>query len=79
MAKSIKIVYRKLGKEMAWGLAEGNVIELDERLTGRRHLLYLLHEMLHVLHPDWSESKVVEMSRRMCVVLWKENYRKISP
>lgn len=81
MAKStkIKIIHRKLGQEMAWGLAEGNTIELDERLKGRRHLLYLLHEMLHIIHPDWSETRVVKVSRRMCEVLWEQNYRKISP
>jgi hypothetical protein len=76
MAKSIKIVHRKLGKEYAWGLAEGNLIELDCRLKGRRHLLYLLHEMLHVIHPDWSETKVVLVSRRMCKVIWSQRYRR---
>lgn len=76
MAKSIKVVYRKLGQESAWGTAEGNMIELDERLTGRRHLLYLLHEMLHVLHPSWSETRVIEVSRRMCKVIWDQRYRR---
>lgn len=78
MAKSIKVIHRKLGQQKAWGLAESNQIELDIRLKGRRHMLYLLHEMLHVIHPDWSETKVVEVSRRMCRVLWAQNYRRIT-
>lgn len=78
MAKSIKVIHRKLGNEKAWGLAQDNQIELDVRLTGRRHLLYLLHEMLHVIHPDWSETKVVQVSRRMCKVLWDQRYRRIT-
>lgn len=76
MAKSIKVIHKKLGQQRAWGLAEGNKIELEKTLTGRRHLLYLLHEMLHVIHPDWSETKVVLISRRMCKVIWDQRYRR---
>lgn len=76
MAKSIKVIHRKLGKERAWGLAEGNRIDLDSNLNGRRHLLYLLHEMLHVIHPEWSETNVVKVSRQMCRVLWDQRYRR---
>ncbi len=79
MAK-IKVKHRKLGNERAFGLAhiDFNLIELDERLKGRRHLLYLIHEALHIIHPDWSETKVVNISRRMCRLLWEQNYRRIS-
>lgn len=81
MAKSIKVNHRKLGKEKAWGLAHSglNLIELDVKLTGRRHLLYLIHEALHIIHPDWSETKVVKISREMTKLLWDQNYRKINP
>lgn len=75
----IKIQHRKLGKEKSWGLAhlEDNLVELDSRLTGRRHLLYLLHEILHIMHPDWSETKVVQESRILCKILWKQRYRRV--
>ena len=72
----IKVVHRKLGNEKAWGLASGNLVELDIRLKGRRHLLYLLHEALHIIHPEWSETKVVKVSRILCKVLWEQKYRK---
>jgi hypothetical protein len=74
----IKITNRKLGKEQAWGLADAglNSIELDSRLKGKRHLLYLIHEMLHIIHPDWSETKVVKVSRIMSKLIWDQKYRR---
>lgn len=80
MAKSIKVNHRKLGKEKVWGLAHigFNHIEIDERLKGRRHLLYMIHEALHIIHPEWSETKVVKVSRALCKLLWTQNYRRIS-
>jgi len=75
----IKVSHRKLGKEKAWGLADSGLqsIELDIKLKGRRHLLYLIHETLHIIHPEWSESKVVKVSRIMCQLLWEQNFRKV--
>jgi len=80
MARSIKVTHRKLGKEKSWGLAHisFNEIVLDTRLKGRRHLLYLIHEALHIIHPDWSETKVVKVSRAMTKLLWEQHYRKVS-
>ena len=77
----IKVKHRKLGKEKAWGLAHSafNLIELDVKLKGRRHLLYLIHEALHIIHPDWSETKVIKISREMTKLIWAQNYRRIQP
>jgi hypothetical protein len=79
MGSKIKVIHRKLGQERAWGLAHNsfNLIELDVKLKGRRHLLYLIHEALHIIHPEWSETKVVKVSRLMCNLLWEQNYRKV--
>jgi hypothetical protein len=75
----IRIKYRKLGKEQAWGLAhtEDGLIELDERMRGKKHLEILLHEVTHCQNPDWSEEEVVRKSREMCRLLWKDGYRKV--
>ena len=60
MKKSgIRVEYKKLGREQVWGTAQHkefgsprhNVIEIDERLKGYRHLLYLIHELLDA-HDD---------------------------
>jgi hypothetical protein len=72
-----KVIHRKLGKERAYGLAhtEDNVMELDERLSGYRYLLYALHEHFHLKHPDWSETKVRKESSKTARFLWDMGFR----
>lgn len=75
----IKVTHRKLGRYNADGLAwtEGQHIEIDSRLQGKAHLEIMLHEMLHVLNPKWSELKVIHQSRKMAEVLWEQRYRRV--
>lgn len=54
---------------------DDNKIEIDERLSGYRYLLYLLHEYEHILHPEWSESKVIKESSAIARFLYKNNFR----
>jgi len=37
----------------------------------------LLHEFMHIRHPEWSETKVRKESSKMAILLWKQNFRKI--
>lgn len=72
----VKIVHRKLGRERVYGLAHSDgVIELDDRLKGYKYLLYLIHEYMHIRHPDWSERKVRSESTKMARVIWKMRSR----
>lgn len=68
------VTYRKLGKEKVWGWAHlgDGVIEIDSRLKGYRKLLYLVHELLHIMHPDWSETKVRKESSIIARFIWRE-------
>lgn len=76
--KSIPIKYRKLGKEKAIGLAHSEgIIEVDERLRGKKQLEIIIHEALHILFPRLSENKVVEQSIILTNTLWKQGYRRI--
>lgn len=70
---------KKLGKQGAWGQAfeHLNLIELDIRLVGKKHLEILLHEILHILEPEWSETKVKRTSKEITKVLWLQKYRRI--
>lgn len=78
MGKSIKVKYSKLGRQKAWGMAHSEgVIEIDERLKGRKHLEILLHECLHILYPLDSESDIVRNSVILMRTLWKEGYRRV--
>jgi len=69
---------RKLGKERAVGLAHPDgLIEIDTRERGREALDTILHEALHVLHPDASEEKVVQMAGLLTELLWDDKWRRI--
>ncbi len=75
--KKTKVVHRKLGKEKAYGMAhiEANKIEIDSRLKTKKYLEILLHEKLHILHPDWSETAVIKESKALAGFIWDNHYR----
>ena len=75
----IKVKYSKLGRENIWGVAHcvNNLIELDTRLKGKKHLEILAHESLHILLPSLSEEEIVRLSVVLTKTLWSEGYRKI--
>jgi hypothetical protein len=75
----MKVTHKKLGNRQAWGIAEDwkNKITLDERLVGKKHLEILIHEVLHIQNPDWSESMVLKKSKELTKVLWSQNYRRV--
>ena len=74
----IKIIYKKLGREQAHGIAEsdGNIY-LDPRLKGKKHCEILIHECLHLLYPADSELAIIKKSITLTKVLWKEGYRRV--
>jgi hypothetical protein len=74
----IKIIYRKLGKEQAYGISSSDgVIEIDERLKGKKMMEILIHEILHLLNPKDDEKTIIRKSVTLTKVLWSEGYRKI--
>jgi len=75
----IKVVYTKLGREKVWGLAHigDNLIELDARLKGKKHLEILVHEAVHLLLPEADEEEVVRVSVALTLLLWAEGYRRV--
>ena len=79
--KSPKVIYRKLGKEKAWGQATHDerspLIEIDPRLGAKRQLEVLIHEASHLAIPEASESKIDAIGKYICEVLWKQNYRRV--
>ena len=74
----IKIIYRKLGKEQAYGISSSDgVIEIDERLKGKKHCEILIHEILHLLNPKDDEKTIIRKSVTLTKILWNEGYRRI--
>ena len=74
----MEVVTKKLGRERSWGLAhiDERLIVLDSRLSKKKHLEILIHEALHLLNDDWSETKVLRQSKKLTKVLWDQGYRK---
>jgi hypothetical protein len=77
----VKVIWRPLGKERAWGQATTDpahpVIEVDPRLSPRRELEVLVHEAIHICWPDKGEKDVDRAGKLISSVLWQENYRRV--
>jgi hypothetical protein len=74
----IKIIYRKLGKEQAYGICSSDgIIEIDERLKGRKMLEVLLHELMHYINPMDDEKTIIRKSVTLTKILWNEGYRRV--
>lgn len=74
--KRIKIKYCKLGKQKVWGFAHSDgLIEIDERLKGKKKLEIIIHEVMHLLNPTDDEDEVVRKSVLLTNTLWHERYR----
>ena len=77
--KDIEIVFKKLGRWKADGLAwnEDNVIEIDSRLKGFELLETIVHEIMHIQNPKWGEIKIQGHSKQIAELLWDLGYRKV--
>jgi hypothetical protein len=77
MARRIKVIYRKLGREKSWGWAhtEGNFIEVDERAKGKKKLELLIHESAHLLWPADTEEQIERKAAILTHTLWHEGAR----
>ena len=80
-AKKVKVIWRPLGKERAWGQAETDpnhpTIEIDPRLGAKRQLEVLCHEQVHLTFPGMTEAEVDRAGKDLCKLLWAQNYRKV--
>lgn len=77
--KWYKVKYRKLGKEKVYGFAHhhNDVIEMDSRITGKKHMEILIHEAMHLLWPEAEEEEVEAKAIILTNTLWRQKYRRI--
>ena len=77
--KPVKVVWRKLGRERAWGQATigEDLIEIDPRLGAKRQLEVLCHEQVHLCFPGASESEVDKAGKALAKMLWAQDYRRV--
>ena len=74
----IQIVERKLGRERAYGLAwTDELIEVDPRQKPRDYLGTVIHEALHQVFPEKSESEVARCASTLTRLLWGVGYRRV--
>ena len=77
--KTAKVIWRKLGKERAWGQATigENLIEIDPRLGAKRQLEVLCHEQVHLTFPEMPEAQVDRAGKDLARMLWAQDYRRV--
>ena len=77
--KPVKVVWRKLGRERAWGQATigEDLIEVDPRLGAKRQLEVLCHEQIHLTFPFLSEKQVDRAGKDLARMLWAQDYRRV--
>jgi hypothetical protein len=77
--RKIKIIFKKLGRNKAYGFANlgYDEIEVDSRLKGKKLLEIILHETTHILFPEETEEEVIKKSIILTNTLWSQGYRKI--
>ena len=81
MARGVKIIERKLGRESALGQITpeetSDLIEIDPRQDSKEYLDTVIHELLHHKFPDLDESKVTKIAKIISRKLWTLNFRRI--
>lgn len=75
--RKIKIVKKLLRRYWGWAYTDQDKIEIDPRQTSRQYLNTLVHEILHVLYPEDSETKISNNADTITHYIWEDNYRKI--
>jgi|APGre2960657505_1045072.scaffolds.fasta_scaffold135982_1 hypothetical protein len=78
--QKIKIKFKKLGREKAFGqaISSESLIELDPRQKQKTMLNTLIHELLHIIEPDWTENKVSKTASILARYIWEAKFRKLS-
>lgn len=74
-----EVIVRKLGREKAYGLSYKGFGEIhihSDIKSGKEELETWLHEMLHIINPNFSEKRVTNDAKKMTNILWKQGYRK---
>lgn len=48
---------------------------INKKLKGKALLSTILHELLHIIEPRWSEEAVLELENDLAEILWNLGYR----
>lgn len=76
--KKIKVKERKLRDYFGYAYPDTGLIEIKKGLRQRQYLGTLVHEILHVLYPNDSETKISIHSNTLTHHIWNKGYRRIA-
>ena len=78
--RRVVVKERKLGRENIFGQAPlgTKLVEIDPRQKSRSYLNTLIHETLHKLYPDMSETRVGRDACTLTRVVWEARYRRLA-
>jgi hypothetical protein len=74
--RRIKVRERKLRKYLGYAYLNEDIVEIDPNQTPRQYLDTLIHEILHILYPEDSETKISRNASTITHHIWKKNYRR---
>lgn len=77
--RGYQVRYQKLGRQRAHGICDWakQTILIDERQRARQLLDTIIHEHLHRIFPDWSETMVTKTANDLATAIWKMGYRRV--
>lgn len=73
----IKVRERKLRKYLGYAYTDDGMVDIDPNQTPRQYLDTLIHEILHILYPKDSETKISRNANTITHHIWKKNYRRL--
>ena len=73
---SVKIIERPMRVYRGYAFPKSGRIEITTNQTPVEYLGTLVHELLHMAFPDWSEPQVDAVARFLSYHLWRQGYRR---
>jgi len=77
MTRKIRIRERSLRDYYGYAYPDKNLVELRKGMRPRTYLNTLIHEILHILYPDQSETKTLEFANTLTKYIWEKGYRRL--
>jgi Zn-dependent peptidase ImmA (M78 family) len=74
--KKIKIVEKNI-RAYGYAYPDFNLIEISPNQTDKQYMDTLIHELLHLLYPEDSESKVSKNAATIRYHLWQKGFRRV--
>jgi len=77
----VTVVEKDLSKDKALGIccAGLRLIEIHDKQCESERMDTLIHELLHLMRPSWSEKEVIRVANYLTRHLWAQGYRRRPP